>query len=451
MAKDKKIPDGPYKEFYEDGTLKLECVIKDGKKDGLYKKYYGNGKLELKGTYKNGKEEGAYQLYDYNGNVRREGFCENNKEIGPFKQYFENGNLESEAILKEGYKLEGPFKDYYENGNIKIVGSNKNDKQEGAYKRYDINGKLMREGTFKNGKREGSFQEYFPSGKLKLEGSFKNDKPKGSYKEYYEDGKLKAEGVFKDGEKVVRKRNPPNVEFGIKVNKKSSKAELWMDGNPLKTPKGNQIEHQNQKLIERIKTELETTGDLDVGILSLYSLLCSELDFYSKERKTFYKNQIACTLYGEITLRTCAGPEFGEQFECLQILEDYFKSIGFEKGDSGIYHPCLPQVDCPMISDWLESKNGQKLVDVITKEINSFSKSKRPVIELAGCNHKSFLLGFLLCKGLCRAEEYTNALLASKCILPSFSGVTAKMYKRAFSDTVKDAQIFLEYIKLTSI
>ena len=35
-------PDGSYKEFYENGNLKVEGNFKEGKQHGSYKKYYSN-------------------------------------------------------------------------------------------------------------------------------------------------------------------------------------------------------------------------------------------------------------------------------------------------------------------------------------------------------------------------------------------------------------------------
>ncbi|TDQ27610.1 DUF3352 domain-containing protein [Tenacibaculum caenipelagi] len=59
-----------YKEYYENGTLKLEVDLDDGLKDGIYKSYYQNGNIKVKGHYKNDKQSGTWKAYDeHKGNV----------------------------------------------------------------------------------------------------------------------------------------------------------------------------------------------------------------------------------------------------------------------------------------------------------------------------------------------------------------------------------------------
>ena len=71
-------PDGPYKEYYENGQLQSEGTTKDSKRVGPYKGYYENGQLQSEGTYKDGKLDGLW------------------------KSYYENGQLKGEVMLKDG-------------------------------------------------------------------------------------------------------------------------------------------------------------------------------------------------------------------------------------------------------------------------------------------------------------------------------------------------------------
>tara|TARA_B100001057_G_C22360216_1_gene760571 strand:+ start:359 stop:643 length:285 start_codon:yes stop_codon:yes gene_type:complete len=55
------------KGYYENGQLRWEGNIKDGKIEGLWKWYYENGQLQCEGNYKDGKGEGLWKEYDYSG------------------------------------------------------------------------------------------------------------------------------------------------------------------------------------------------------------------------------------------------------------------------------------------------------------------------------------------------------------------------------------------------
>ncbi len=59
--------DGPFKEFYEDGTVKVTGTYKKGKLSGSRKEFHPNGKLKLRSTYKKGKLSGKYSEHDEEG------------------------------------------------------------------------------------------------------------------------------------------------------------------------------------------------------------------------------------------------------------------------------------------------------------------------------------------------------------------------------------------------
>jgi len=58
-----------YKDFYENGKLKIEVGIKNGLKNGAYREYYESGKLKIKGKYKDDKRDGVWILYDEYGEI----------------------------------------------------------------------------------------------------------------------------------------------------------------------------------------------------------------------------------------------------------------------------------------------------------------------------------------------------------------------------------------------
>lgn len=74
----------------------------NGKREGLSREYYyGNGKLKSEFTYKANKEEGPYKRFYEDGTLREEGRCENDTQIYR-KEYYDNGKLKTIAERRNG-------------------------------------------------------------------------------------------------------------------------------------------------------------------------------------------------------------------------------------------------------------------------------------------------------------------------------------------------------------
>jgi len=59
------------KEYYDDGTLKLEVELKDGLKHGTLKVYHPNGELKLRGKYDKDMPVGKWKYYDEKGDLTK--------------------------------------------------------------------------------------------------------------------------------------------------------------------------------------------------------------------------------------------------------------------------------------------------------------------------------------------------------------------------------------------
>jgi hypothetical protein len=84
-----KIKEGEYKEYYENGNLKIHCFYKDDKLEGEYREYFENKNLHLHCFYKDNKLEGEYKEYFENKNLHLHLFYKNNLLNGKHKQYFD--------------------------------------------------------------------------------------------------------------------------------------------------------------------------------------------------------------------------------------------------------------------------------------------------------------------------------------------------------------------------
>jgi antitoxin component YwqK of YwqJK toxin-antitoxin module len=107
--------DGPCKEYYESGQLKLDGSYKDGELDGPCKEYYESGQLERDGFYKEGELDGPCKEYYESGQLERDGFYKEGELDGPCKEYYKSGQLLEESGWKYGKRVD--YKIYLKNGN----------------------------------------------------------------------------------------------------------------------------------------------------------------------------------------------------------------------------------------------------------------------------------------------------------------------------------------------
>ena len=62
---------GVYRKYHENGKLKSEVFMNNGKKEGIYKSYY-YGQLWVEVNYIDGKMNGIYKKYNDNGQLCEE-------------------------------------------------------------------------------------------------------------------------------------------------------------------------------------------------------------------------------------------------------------------------------------------------------------------------------------------------------------------------------------------
>lgn len=91
-------------------------------KSGTFKTYYQNGKVKSEETLKNGKKIGTCKYYAENGKLLyEESFNDNGQKEGITNAFYENGQLESSYTYRNG-EMHGVFKEFYENGKLKDEG-----------------------------------------------------------------------------------------------------------------------------------------------------------------------------------------------------------------------------------------------------------------------------------------------------------------------------------------
>ena len=139
--------DGIYREYYENGQLKLECTYKNGQLEGIAKEYYKNNQLSCEYNFKNGQLDGLCKEYYESGKIKEEYYCKNGEFEGTYKKYYTNGKEKSEYNYKNG-KPEGTAKEYRINGDVEVEYDYKKVNLENIYKKYE-NKKAITETTTK--------------------------------------------------------------------------------------------------------------------------------------------------------------------------------------------------------------------------------------------------------------------------------------------------------------
>jgi uncharacterized protein len=169
------IKDGPWKEFYTDGSKRSEGNYIKGKQVGPWKFFYPDGKTEEEGSYnKQGKPDGNWRWYYESGNLWREQNYINGLEDGLYTEYNEQNK-----VITSGEFIEGM--------------------EDGEWT-YDL-GDHKEVGTYRSGMRNGKWKYYYPDGKLSFEGEYIDDNPNGKQISYYPDGRPKEAGTYIMGER----------------------------------------------------------------------------------------------------------------------------------------------------------------------------------------------------------------------------------------------------------
>lgn len=85
------IPDGPYKEYYKGGELKIEGTMSGGEKEGEWKSYYPNGSSYSINNYGGGLLNGKTTTWYPNGQIRYIGYYTDGKPSGKWLIFNEKG------------------------------------------------------------------------------------------------------------------------------------------------------------------------------------------------------------------------------------------------------------------------------------------------------------------------------------------------------------------------
>ncbi|HOX79308.1 MAG TPA: toxin-antitoxin system YwqK family antitoxin [Bacteroidales bacterium] len=211
---------GPWKYFYDDGTLRMEGSYKHGMENGYFKEYDRNGNLLTTSKFADGvKQENVAELVKlevrkdyypdgkikvaatYNKEGKPEGIRREYAEDGTVeKSYiFRNGIMIGEGVVTEKGERDGFWKEYYDDGKLRAQGKYNKDLKEGPWVFYHPNGQTEQEGSYFKGKPEGEWRWYYAGGQLLREETCFNGLADGDMKEYDEAGNIITRGKYIEG------------------------------------------------------------------------------------------------------------------------------------------------------------------------------------------------------------------------------------------------------------
>ena len=224
-------------EYHDNGRIKAQGNIKNGKKDGVWKLYSSRGKMIKSITYASGEiirdtesskkdslqplREGAHVNYHENGRIKISGTFKKNKKSGEWREYDKRGTIISITIYSDGEILfqQNPnivkaYTSYHDNGRLKEQGMLKGEKRDGEWYLYSKRGKLLRKTNYFQGaiinqnstRVINSFVTYHKNGFVKEEGILKMGQRDGIWKRYDDDGEHIETVTYNNGKVLSREK-----------------------------------------------------------------------------------------------------------------------------------------------------------------------------------------------------------------------------------------------------
>jgi antitoxin component YwqK of YwqJK toxin-antitoxin module len=148
-----------YKEYFPDGTLKLEYEGEKNIPDGLLKFYFPTGELQGELIFEKGLQDGPSKMFYKSGSVEKLMTFKKGIQTDTMKIYFESGGISEVSLISSNGK-NGRYVSYFENGQIMVDGNTKDNNLHGRCIHYKENGKKESEGDYSEGVRVGVWMEY---------------------------------------------------------------------------------------------------------------------------------------------------------------------------------------------------------------------------------------------------------------------------------------------------
>jgi antitoxin component YwqK of YwqJK toxin-antitoxin module len=204
--------EGTYEQnFYPNGQLSSEGIMRDGKPDGYWKNYYVTGVIQSEGKRTNFLLDSVWSFYSQTGELTQLINYKLGEKSGYSIRYSYDNPLHPGSptvVSRELYvngKKEGPSYYYYPTGELNMIVYYQDGRKQGLSREfsrdstlitvveYSANYVVNRERinrTDTEGKKQGTFREYYENGRVKKEEHYLDDQLHGYYREFSGNGEL---------------------------------------------------------------------------------------------------------------------------------------------------------------------------------------------------------------------------------------------------------------------
>jgi antitoxin component YwqK of YwqJK toxin-antitoxin module len=99
--------EGPWEEYYEDGTLQTRGSYAKDLQDGVWETFSPAGKLKMREHYKNGQRDGKLELFYDNGNLEVSSDFAAGRLEGVIETHAVDGTILRQITFKDGKAVSG--------------------------------------------------------------------------------------------------------------------------------------------------------------------------------------------------------------------------------------------------------------------------------------------------------------------------------------------------------
>jgi hypothetical protein len=234
-------------------------------------------------------------------------------------------------------------------------------------------------------------------------------------------------------------------DLSVDFNEDKRIFELTVDKNPLLTPSGNPVVHDDVRFLYHIMAELRCLKTLD-SKLNLLWLYCSAADHGQKLLTAFSEKEVRAMLLSDPILARSAAPD------CASAQMEDWMALGTYLSQHGLQYPDLPQGGDP--EEYLKEcgeeavENFERLVKKLTNDIAPLSVAQKTVIANATNCYGSFTWAFFLATKQVTPLEFATGIAAAQSALPwAFGDVKLKEYAEAIRAISYDAMMMQWFVE----